>query len=160
MPAGRLLNHLLRSISNRRRDLADACGDYVPIAIKLAPDLTRQAIPPIAAAISRHGIDAVIATNTTISREGVEGLTHAEESGGLSGRPLFKKSNTVLSALKESLPAEVSLIGVGGILEGQDAARKYKLGADLVQFYTGFIYRGPELVSEAVRAIREQSGGG
>jgi dihydroorotate dehydrogenase len=98
-------------------------------------------------------MDAVIATNTTISRSGVESLPRAEEEGGLSGRPVFEPSNLVLGEFRERLPEQVALIGVGGILEGSDAARKIELGADLVQFYTGFVYRGPALIADCVKAI-------
>jgi dihydroorotate dehydrogenase len=102
----------------------------------------------------RHRMDAVIATNTTIGRPGVEGLPHAEEAGGLSGRPVFEPSNEVLQGFRECLDDNVALIGVGGILDGPDAARKVQLGADLVQFYTGFVYRGPALVADCVRNLR------
>ena len=102
-------------------------------------------------------MDAVIATNTTISRNGVEGLTHAGETGGLSGAPLKPKADKVLAALSKLLPDDIALIGVGGITKGQDAVDKLDLGADLVQFYTGMIYRGPELVSECLQAIANRN---
>lgn len=154
------LNRLLRALNNRRRDLADASGRHVPIAVKVAPDLDSEGITAIAAAAARHRMDAVIATNTTIGREGVEGLKHAGEAGGLSGRPLFEKSCASLAAFRDALPPEIALIGVGGIDAGADAVRKRSLGADLVQFYTGFVYRGPALigeVAEALGAVRKDS---
>lgn len=147
------LDNLLGKLARRRAELADKHGRYVPLAIKVAPDLADDAIRMIAQVISHHRMDAVIATNTTISREGVQGLKHAEETGGLSGAPLKAKADKVLAALRKALPDEVALIGVGGITTGQDALDKLNLGADLVQFYTGMIYRGPELVSECLQAI-------
>jgi dihydroorotate dehydrogenase len=101
-------------------------------------------------------MDAVIATNTTISREGVEGMKHAEEGGGLSGAPLKARADQVLAALRAVLPPEIAMIGVGGITSGKDAVDKLDLGADLVQFYTGMVYRGPELLSECLQAIADR----
>jgi dihydroorotate dehydrogenase len=147
------LNKLLRALGNRRRELAELHGRRVPVAVKLAPDLDSSAVQAIVSAITRNSIDAVIATNTTIDRQAVEGQRHAAETGGLSGAPLFEKSNEVLAELRQALPGEVSIIGVGGVLDGDDAAHKVTLGADLVQFYTGFVYRGPDLIAESVRAI-------
>jgi dihydroorotate dehydrogenase len=103
--------------------------------------------------VTRHRMDAVIATNTTIGRAGVEGLKHADEAGGLSGAPLKPMADRILAALRKALPDQVALIGVGGITTGQDAVDKLDLGASLVQFYTGMIYRGPELVGECLQAI-------
>ncbi len=148
------LSNLLAALSDARQRLAEENDRCVPIAVKVAPDLDSGAVPAIAECITRHRMDAVIATNTTIDRAGVAGLPHATEPGGLSGGPLLEKSNRVLAALRDALPPEVALIGVGGILDGADAARKMELGADLVQFYTGFVYRGPDLIAEAVRAMR------
>jgi len=153
------LDNLLGKLSQRREELADKHDRYVPLAIKIAPDLEDDAITVIAQVISRHRMDAVIATNTTIRREGVQGMKHAEEPGGLSGAPLKRKADKVLAALRKALAAEVALIGVGGITTGQDALDKLNLGADLVQFYTGMIYRGPELVSECLQAIANRHSG-
>jgi dihydroorotate dehydrogenase len=147
------LDKLLGKLGRRREELSNEHDRYVPLAVKVAPDLDDDAIPVIAEVISRHHMDAVIATNTTTCREGVHGMKHAEEAGGLSGAPLKPKADKVLAALKKALPDEVALIGVGGVSTGQDAVDKLNLGADLVQFYTGMIYRGPALVSECLQAI-------
>jgi len=153
------LNRLLRALSNRRRDLADDVGRRVPIAVKVAPDLDSEAITAIAAAVSRHRMDAVIATNTTISRDGVQGLPNAEETGGLSGRPLLEASTKVLASLRAVLPDDIALIGVGGVASGADAARKVDAGADLVQVYTGFVHQGPALIADAARAVAGKTAG-
>ena len=123
------------------------------MALKVAPDLEEGTIPAIAQVVTHHRMDAVIATNTTIDRDSVTGQKHANETGGLSGAPLKEKADRVLSELRAALPPEVAMIGVGGITRGEDAVDKLKLGADLVQFYTGMVYRGPDLVSECLRAI-------
>jgi dihydroorotate dehydrogenase len=153
------LDSLLASISDRRSELADEHGRRVPLAVKVAPDLEDDAVAVIAEVVSRHRMDAVIATNTTITRGGVEGLKHAEETGGLSGAPLKQKSDQVLAAFRAQLPEGIALIGVGGITRGEDAVDKLELGADLVQFYTGMVYRGPELVNECLQAIAARSAG-
>jgi dihydroorotate dehydrogenase len=150
------LDGLLGPVVERREALAGRHGRHVPVALKVAPDLDERAVPEIAAAVERHGIEAVIATNTTIARDGVEHLRHGDESGGLSGAPVFARANAVLSQFREALALDIALVGVGGILSGADAAEKIRRGADLVQFYTGFVYRGPELIPEAVRAIAAQ----
>jgi dihydroorotate dehydrogenase len=147
------LDRLLGAMDRRRADLADEHGRHVPLALKVAPDLDEAQIAGIAKMVTRHRMDAVIATNTTISREGVEGMKHADEAGGLSGAPLKPRADRVLAALRAALPSKITLIGVGGITCGQDAVDKLDLGAQLVQFYTGLVYRGPELVSECLQAI-------
>jgi len=152
------LDRLLAELSRRRKELADQHGRCVPMAVKVAPDLEKGALSAIARVVSRHRMDAVIATNTTVGREGVEGMKHADEAGGLSGAPLKKKADRVLAALRSALPPEIALIGVGGITTGQDAVDKLALGADLVQFYTGMVYRGPELVAECLQAIANHGG--
>jgi len=147
------LDRLLGVLASRRGELAEEYGRRVPLALKVAPDQEPGAIPAIAGAVVRHGIDAVIATNTTIDRSMVAGMKHADEAGGLSGAPLKEKADRVLGELRQALPPEVGLIGVGGITRGEDAVDKLRLGADLVQFYTGMVYRGPELLGECLRAI-------
>jgi dihydroorotate dehydrogenase len=153
------LNRLLGLVCERREELSKQHGRRVPLAVKVAPDLESDALPAISKVISQHGMDAVIATNTTVARDGVEGLEHAKEAGGLSGAPLKTRSNEVLAAFRSLLPTEIALIGVGGITSGQDAVEKLDLGADLVQFYTGMVYRGPDLVSECLQAIAGRSAG-
>jgi dihydroorotate dehydrogenase len=153
------LDKLLGKLNDRRAELADQYGRCVPLAVKVAPDLDNEAILAIAGVVTRHRMDAVIATNTTIDRKGVEGLKHADEAGGLSGAPLKPKADKVLAALNKALPDEVALIGVGGITRGQDAVDKLDLGASLVQFYTGLVYRGPELVTECLQAIAARNNG-
>ncbi len=150
------LDKLLGILSKRREELADKSGRFVPLAVKVAPDLEDHVIPIIAEVVSRHGLDAVIATNTTISRPDVAGLKYANESGGLSGAPLKALSDRVLAAFRTALPQEIALIGVGGITSGQDAVDKLERGASLVQFYTGLVYRGPELVRECLQAIADR----
>ena len=137
----------------RQEILADKHGKYVPLALKIAPDLDDAQITAIADALRRHRMDGVIATNTPLSREGVEGLPNADEAGGLSGAPVFRKSTEVLKKLSNALAGELPIIGVGGIMGGEDAAEKIRAGASLVQFYSGFIYRGPDLVSEVADTL-------
>lgn len=147
------LDDLLSRLKARQQTLTDQHGRYVPLALKIAPDLDNEQIVAIADALRRHRMDGVIATNTTLGRQGVEGLPHAEETGGLSGAPVYEKSTAVLKKLVTALQGEIPVVGVGGILEGAEAAAKISAGAQLVQLYTGFIYRGPELIAEAARAI-------
>jgi len=147
------LDDLLSQLKARKLQLADKNGKYVPMALKIAPDLDDEQITAIADALRRHRFDAVIATNTTLSREGVEGMPNAAETGGLSGAPVFQKSTAVLKKLSTALAGELPIIGVGGIMGGEDAAEKIKAGASLVQFYSGFIYRGPDLVSEVAETL-------
>jgi dihydroorotate dehydrogenase len=123
--------------------------------VKIAPDLDEEQVGVIAATLQRHGMDGVIATNTTISREAVKGLPHAEEAGGLSGAPVLEASNQVIRQLRAALGSRFPIIGVGGILSGEDAVSKIRAGADVVQIYSGLIYRGPALVPEAARAIAQ-----
>jgi dihydroorotate dehydrogenase len=151
---GAELDALLGTLKDAQRRLADRHGRYVPIALKIAPDIDSEQIHDIAGALLRHRIDGVIATNTTISRDAVKGLAHAEEIGGLSGAPVFEMSNTVIRTLKAELGDALPIIGVGGILSAQDAQAKLDAGASLVQLYTGLIYRGPALVRECAEALR------
>jgi dihydroorotate dehydrogenase len=148
------LNKLLEKLSGLRVRLSEQHGKRVPLALKIAPDLDDAQIASIADAVRRHRIDAVIATNTSVGREGVEGMRHATQAGGLSGAPITRRSTSVLDQFKKTLGNEVALIGAGGILSGADAAEKRAAGASLVQLYTGLIYRGPGLVPECVSAFR------
>jgi dihydroorotate dehydrogenase len=154
------LDALLSALAERREALAqqqrDAAGKArrVPIFLKIAPDLDEAQVAVIAAALQRHGMDGVIATNTTIRRDKVQGLPHADEAGGLSGAPLLEASNQVIRQLRAALGSRFPIIGVGGILSAADAQSKIRAGADAVQIYTGLIYRGPALVAEAARAIQ------
>jgi dihydroorotate dehydrogenase len=126
----------------------------VPLAVKIAPDLDNAAIAPVADVLVDHGVDAVIATNTTIARDKVKGLTHADETGGLSGQPLRERATEVIDQLARHLKGRLPIIGVGGIMSGADAVEKMQAGASLVQIYTGFIYSGPDLVADCVEALR------
>ena len=148
------LDQLLGALRTRRDALAEQTQRQVPIALKIAPDLDDEQIRVIADAVRRHGFDAVIATNTTIARDAVQGLPHAEEAGGLSGAPVFAASNRVLAELVRALSGAVPIIGVGGVLSGADARAKFDAGASLVQLYSGLIYRGPDLIAECIDAAR------
>ncbi|MBW8363635.1 MAG: quinone-dependent dihydroorotate dehydrogenase [Rhizobium sp.] len=147
------LDALLSAIKLRQSELAQKNGKYVPIALKIAPDLDDAQIAAIAALLMMHRIDAVIATNTTIARDAVAGLPNAEEAGGLSGAPVRAASTRVVRELARHLKNEVPIIGVGGIFSGDDAREKIDAGASLVQLYSGLIYRGPELVRECVQRL-------
>jgi len=147
------LDALLGRIAASRERLADAHGKRVPLVLKVAPDLEGPQIADIAAAVRTHRIDAMIATNTTLSRDGVAGLPHGAEQGGLSGAPVKARATAVLAALARELAGEVPLIGAGGILCGADAVEKVQAGATMVQLYTGLVYRGPGLVAECASAL-------
>ena len=148
------LDGLLGRVAAAREQLTERHGKRVPLALKIAPDLDDAQIADISAVVRTHRMDAVIATNTSLSREGVEGLQHAAEQGGLSGAPIRARATAVLAALSRALGGEVPLIGAGGILSGGDAKEKFAAGASLVQLYTGLIYRGPELIAECAAASR------
>jgi dihydroorotate dehydrogenase len=151
------LDALLSQLKEEQARLADKYGHYVPLALKIAPDVDGDQIRNIGGALVRHGIDGVIATNTTLSRRDVENLRHADQQGGLSGAPVFDLSNIVIRALKKEVGDAVPIIGVGGILSGRDAKAKIQAGAQLVQLYSGLIYRGPGLIRECAEALRGQS---
>jgi dihydroorotate dehydrogenase len=144
---------LLGPLRDRRKDLADRHGCNVPLAVKIAPDLDEAQIDVIADTLPRYGVDGVIATNTTLSREAVQGLPHAQEGGGLSGPPVHALSLRVIERLRRRLGNSLAIIGVGGIVSGAQAREKIVAGADAVQVYTGLIYRGPALIEECVRAL-------
>jgi dihydroorotate dehydrogenase len=150
------LDALLGAVADKREALAQRHGKRVPLFVKIAPDLDEAQVQVIAATLRRHGMDGVIATNTTLSREAVAGLPHAEEAGGLSGAPVREASNRVIRQLRSALGADFPIIGVGGVLSGADAEAKIEAGADLVQIYTGLIYKGPALVREAAQALRRR----
>jgi len=147
------LDALLGAIANQRKLLVAQHARKVPIFVKIAPDLDESQVEVICGALRRHGMDGVVATNTTINRDAVKGLPHAQEAGGLSGSPVLEASNRVIAQIRAAMGSEFAIIGVGGIMSAQDAVSKIAAGADVVQIYTGLIYRGPDLVSEAARAI-------
>ena len=148
------VEQLLARLSSLRAQLAEKHGKRVPLVLKVAPDLADAEIEAIADALRRHGIDGLIATNTSTSRDGVAGLPHASEAGGLSGAPIRARATRVLAQFARLLGSSVALIGCGGILSRDDAREKIAAGASLVQVYTGLVYRGPGLVSECASAFR------
>lgn len=154
---GESLRRLLDSIKQEQGRLTREHQRYVPIAIKIAPDVSLDEIQDIAAALVESGMDGVIATNTTLEREAVKSHRHGSEAGGLSGAPLTQRSTEVIQALNSELHGRMPIIGVGGIMSGADAVEKIRAGASLVQLYSGFIYRGPALVAEVAAALREAS---
>lgn len=147
------LSDLLATLKAEQLKLAEQHGRYAPVALKIAPDLELEQVNEIADLLMLHKIDGVIATNTTLSRTGVENLKHGNETGGLSGAPVRAKSTRVIRELATALDGALPIIGVGGIFNGEDAKEKINAGASLVQVYSGLIYRGPELVSECVKAL-------
>ena len=150
---GDALNELLAALKIEQKALAAQYDKYVPVAVKIAPDLNEEEVESIAQCLLDNEIDGVIATNTTLSREGVEGLEHGQEQGGLSGEPVKEKSTLVIQLLAKALAGKLPIIGVGGIASGKDAQEKIAAGASLVQVYSGFIYQGPDLVKEVVNAL-------
>ena len=157
------LDALIGTLAKRRAELAHQHHKQVPVFIKIAPDLDSDQVAVIAATLMRHCVHegtpswGVIATNTTIARDAVQGMAHADETGGLSGAPVFEKSNAVIRQLRAAMGPNFPIIGVGGILSGADAVAKIQAGADVVQIYTGLIYKGPALVKEAALAIRDHT---
>lgn len=150
------LDLLLGSLKAEQARLEQKHGKHTPLVVKIAPDLSTAEIRRIARTLIAHDIDGVIATNTTVDRGTVAGSPHADEAGGLSGRPLFKKSTAVIRILAKELDGAIPIIGVGGIMSGADAQAKIAAGATLVQIYTGLIYKGPELVAEIAQALAER----
>jgi len=150
---GEALDELLVALKSEQKVLSEKYGKYVPVAVKIAPDLTADEVKSIAKSLIDNEIDGVIATNTTLSREGVEGLEFGDEQGGLSGQPVKEKSTLVIKLLSEALDNKLPIIGVGGIASSDDANEKLQAGASLVQVYTGFIYQGPPLVKEIVNGL-------
>ena len=151
------LDALLGAIAKRRDKLVKQHGKHVPIFVKIAPDLDEAQVDVIAATLKRHAMDGVLATNTTLARDAVKGMRHAEEAGGLSGSPVLAASNRVIRQLRAALGQGYPIIGVGGIMSGADAVSKIEAGADVVQIYTGLIYKGPELVKDAANALKKHS---
>ncbi|MDI1244931.1 MAG: quinone-dependent dihydroorotate dehydrogenase [Rhodoferax sp.] len=158
------LDGLLGAISERRELLAKQHGKHIPIFLKIAPDLDADQIKVIAETLKRYGLDSsgqvnnawgVVATNTTLSRDAVKGLAHADEAGGLSGAPVLAMSNQVISQLRAALGPQFPIIGVGGVMSAEDAVSKIRAGADVVQIYTGLIYQGPALVKQAATLIKK-----
>lgn len=149
------LKRLLETLREAQGQLAQQYGRYVPVAIKVAPDLSEAEIRDMAAIFSSVQIDALIATNTTLDKSAVQGLRHAQEQGGLSGMPLTQRSTQVIEQFRAAMDRRIPIIGVGGILSGEDAQTKLAAGASLVQVYSGFIYRGPELVRECVTETKK-----
>jgi dihydroorotate dehydrogenase len=154
LQADAALDALLEPLQARRTALEAVYGRRVPMFVKIAPDLDEAQVRAIALALRRHGVDGVIATNTTLSRDGVEGMPNADEAGGLSGAPLLAASNRVIAQLRDALGRGFPIIGVGGVMSARDALSKRAAGADLVQLYTGLIYQGPSLVRLAADALR------
>jgi dihydroorotate dehydrogenase len=151
---------LLAALTRKRERLRQEHSRNVALAVKIAPDLDPAALRTIADVARRSRMDGIVATNTTTSREGVAGLPHATEEGGLSGAPLTRKSTQIIKDLVALLQGEIPVIGVGGIMSGADAAEKFAAGAALVQIYTGMIYRGPALIADCVRAAARRPRGG
>lgn len=154
LQTGDALADLLEKLKSEQDRLAQVHGRYIPIALKIAPDLSDAALADIADLLKRYRMDGVIATNTTVSRSGLKDLPHADEAGGLSGAPLTTASTVIVEKLARALAGEIPIIGVGGILRGRDAAAKIEAGARLVQIYSGLIYRGPQLIRECVQALQ------
>ncbi|WP_316675731.1 quinone-dependent dihydroorotate dehydrogenase [uncultured Tolumonas sp.] len=150
---GDAFDDLLNSLKERQKELAEKHKKYVPLAVKIAPDLSPEELKQVAEALLRHKIDGVIATNTTLDREVIHDMPHAAETGGLSGRPLQNKSTEIIRALHQYLKGQIPIIGVGGIDSAMAAREKIQAGAELVQIYSGFIYNGPDLVKNIVNNI-------
>jgi dihydroorotate dehydrogenase len=147
------LDALLGAVQTRKTQLLKQHGRTVPVFVKIAPDLSEAQVKVIAETLKKNGIDGVIATNTTIARDAVKNLPHGQEVGGLSGAPVFEASNRVIGQLRAALGAGFPIIGVGGVMSAADARAKVAAGADLVQIYTGFIYKGPDLVQQAAQSL-------
>ena len=153
LQSGHALTELLETLKKRQLELAEDLQHYVPLVLKVAPDLEASDIEFIASQLLQFKIDGLIVTNTTLSREGVEGLPFGDEAGGLSGAPVFEKSTACLAAFSKILQGKIPLIGVGGILSGEQAVAKQQAGASLVQIYSGMIYTGPTLIKDCVDAM-------
>ena len=148
------LSSLLANLKLEQIKLAQQHGKYVPITLKIAPDLTQDQVTEIADLLMQHQIDGVIATNTTLSRDAIKGMQNSEETGGLSGTPVRNQSTIVIQQLSNQLQGALPIIGVGGIFSGADAVEKVASGASLIQIYSGLIYKGPELVHDICKILR------
>ena len=155
---GDSLGHLLAGLNECRQRLAETQQKQVPLLLKIAPDLTDEDLQNIARVCLEHKVDGVIATNTTLSRDGVEGMPFAKEKGGLSGGPLFMKSTQVQRKLFTELGGKIPVVGVGGVAHRAQALEKMQAGAELIQVYSGFIYQGPSLIRDCVIAIADWKG--
>jgi dihydroorotate dehydrogenase len=153
------LKRFIGTLRDAQERLAAQHGKRKPMLLKIAPDLAESELDGIAQVLLAARVDGLICTNTTIDRSAVAGARHAEETGGLSGKPLFHKATSILRGMAQRLGGKLPLIGVGGILGGSDAAAKFDAGASLVQFYSGMVYRGPQLIGECVEAIRARGNG-
>ncbi len=151
------LDQLLSALNERKMALAEKYQKRVPVFLKIAPDLDDAQVAVIAQSLVKHQMDGVIATNTTLSRDAVKGMQHCDEAGGLSGSPVLAGSNRVIRLLRQHLGPQFPIVGVGGILSGYDAVSKIEAGADVVQIYTGLIYKGPALVHEVAKALKQIS---
>ncbi len=149
------LKRLLATLKEAQATLAQEHGRYVPVAIKVAPDLSEAEIRDMAGVFSSVQIDALIATNTTLDKSAVQGLQYADEQGGLSGMPLTQHSTEVIRQFRASLDSQIPIIGVGGVMSAEAAQAKLDAGASLVQIYTGFIYHGPELIKQCIQVTKE-----
>jgi dihydroorotate dehydrogenase len=154
---GESLKALLGALKDKQTVLHQENNRYVPMAVKVAPDLDADEVEELASAFTQYEIDAVIATNTTMARDKVAGLKHAEQAGGLSGRPVFEQSTDIVRQFRAALPDAVPIIAAGGIMSGQDAIKKLEAGASLVQIYSGFIYQGPALIAEIINSIEQDN---
>jgi dihydroorotate dehydrogenase len=154
---GESLKTLLGGLKDKQTALHQQTNRYVSMAVKVAPDLALAEVQELAETFAEFEIDGVIATNTTMAREKVAGLPHAEEAGGLSGQPVFEQSTEVVRQFKQALPEQMPIIAAGGIMSGQDAMAKLAAGANLVQIYSGFIYQGPELIADIINAIEQNN---
>lgn len=157
LQGGDELSKLLTALKNKQAALATQHSRYVPLAVKIAPDLDEAQITDIAHVVLQTEMDGIIATNTTIDKSALGASPLAQEAGGLSGAPVREPSNRVLKALAQELAGKVPIIGAGGVLSGKDAAEKIQLGATAVQIYSGMVYRGPELVKECLTAVQAAS---
>ncbi len=150
---GEELKALLLALKNEQQNLSDSTGNYVPLAVKVAPDLTEEEVAGVAECLLETKIDALIATNTTLNKEKVEGLKYGAEGGGLSGAPVTEQSTLIIAEFAKHLKEKLPIIGVGGILNAEDAQAKMDVGSSLVQVYSGLIYTGPKLVKECVKQL-------